>query len=243
MDINLVLFSTTQGHKGRDTYQETASSLFSKIDRSFFKGAFAHIKNTDQKKCDEMVANYSDMGIRTFVSNGQLVHHSQNHAFWSKEYYKDVFRMVSESVIRKEKYFFWLEDDWVLRNKKDLREIFEESLNFLEDDPDTICVRFLSESEVTDDRPDWFKDIFHEKGEIFKQGLKFTKWGPVHPFGPSILKTEQVFGAWNLVMRNMHILDYEHCELVATQILKQFSTSTTPFAFYNKDLIYSHHIG
>jgi hypothetical protein len=190
-----------------------------------------------------MVANYSDMGILSFISNGDLVHHSQNHSFWAKEYYKDVFRMVSETVIRKDKYFFWLEDDWILENKKDLREIFEESLSFLESDPDTVCVRFIGESELGADKNGWHKDFFLCERDIYKQGPRYTKWGPVHSFQPSILRTEQVFGAWHLAIKNLHILDNEHCELVSGKLLNQFSTSNTPFSFYNKELIHSRHIG
>jgi len=246
MNISLVIFSTTMGHKGRMTHKETLRDLSSKISFARFDGGtFAHIKSMDDRVKSEMIKDFNEYGVKSIITPGNLVHHSQDHAAWSKEYYNDVFTMVSQDEIRRTKYFFWLEDDWVLRLKEiDLIAALNRGINFLDKNPNMICVRFLSESELVKDHPEgFFQDYERVDGDIFRQGLKWTKWGPTHPFGPSILRTEQVYGSWRLVIENPRLLDHEHCELVSGRALRLFTTDEKPFCFFDPEKVYAHHIG
>jgi hypothetical protein len=60
-----------------------------------------------------------------------MVHWSENHSSHSAGYFKDIYKAYSDLELRKQKYSFWLEDDWLLSLKSvSLKEAFKESLDF-----------------------------------------------------------------------------------------------------------------
>ena len=52
LPLNLIVFSTTMGHGGRHTYEESINDLFEKFDPIFFANRVLHLKtrNGEEEK-------------------------------------------------------------------------------------------------------------------------------------------------------------------------------------------------
>tara|TARA_R110002020_G_scaffold92416_11_gene223789 strand:+ start:1056 stop:1787 length:732 start_codon:yes stop_codon:yes gene_type:complete len=238
--LNLIIFATTMGHGGRHTYTETVGSLFSQVNPKLFANKVMHLKAREGEDdvAEEIEQFCCENNIRLIKTTDDVVHHSESHLTHSAQYFKDIFKAYSDPQIRKTKYSLWLEDDWVLRlGEIKLADAISQSISFLEDDPDQLCVRFNSSKEPEG-------NYIVENENIFTQAKDFTKYGPAFSFQPNINRTSEIFLAWKTLQNYLYQLGTYHCELMASHLLIQnFSNSETPFSFFNPEKAHSRHIG
>ena len=241
LPVNLIIFSTTMGHGGRHTYKETINSLFNQIDPNIFANKVLHLKSRNEEEdiAAEIKEFCNEKNIRAIESKEEIVHHSENHLCHSAGYFKDIYTAYSDLDLRKQKYSFWLEDDWILNPRViSLGTIFKQSLDFLNENPDQLCVRFNGAKDF-----EKAKKSIKRSHNFFTQDLNYTEYGPTFTFQPNINRTNEIFIAWKAAQTYLDKLDKVHCELMSGELLKQLTNTRTPFSFFNPKKIYSEHIG
>lgn len=242
LPLNLIVFCTTMGHGGRHTYKDSITNLYGKIDSNLFANKVLHLKTRygEESIADEIKEFCNSVNIRVIESKESIVHHSENHLSHSAGYFKDIYKSYSDLDIRKQKYSFWLEDDMLLQvNKVTLEDLFKKSIEFLDNNPDQLCVRFNLAEEFKDDASDYLV----EDENIFTQAINYTQYGPTFTFQPNVSRTSEIFLAWKTAQNHLDKLGSYHCELMSGDILKEMSNSNTPFSFFNPSRVYSKHIG
>jgi len=242
LPVNLIVFCTTMGHGGRHTYQDCLDNLRSKVDLSIFSNKLLHLKSRDGEEniADTIKSFCSDLDIRVIETKENIVHHSENHLTHSAGYFKDIFKSYSDPIIRQQKYSFWLEDDELIQtNKIDLEDGFKKSIEFLEENPKQICVRFNRAKDFKDDDSEYLV----ENENIFTQAINYTQYGPTFTFQPNINRTDQIFTAWKEAQNHLDKLGKVHCEIMSGFLLKKMTDCETPFSFFNPKKIYSKTIG
>lgn len=241
LPINLIVFSTTMGHAGKQTYKETIDRLLGQIDGCLFSSKVLHLKSRqgEEDVADEIKSFCSDFGIRVIETKEEVVHHSENHLSHSAGYFKDIYKAYSDVEIRKQKYSLWLEDDWLFKSKLCLEMVFKECLKFLDDNPDQLCVRFNGAKDFSDPEGEFLV----ESENISTQAINYTKYGPTFTFQPNINRTNEIFIAWKAAQHHLDKLGSYHCELMSGDLLKNMSNSKTPFSFFNPQKAYTEHIG
>jgi hypothetical protein len=230
------------GHGGRHTYKDSITNLYDKIDSNLFANRVLHLKTRDGEEsiADEVKAFCNSFDIRVIETKENIVYHAENHQVHSAGYFKDIYKSYSDLDIRKQKYSFWLEDDELLQvNKISLEDSFKKAIEFLDNNPDQLCVRFNRAKEFKDDDSDYLV----EDENIFTQAINYTKYGPTFTFQPNISRTSEIFSAWKAAQNHLDKLGSYHCELMSGDLLKLMSNSDTPFSFFNPKKIYSKHIG
>tara|TARA_R110001592_G_scaffold168192_1_gene404062 strand:+ start:385 stop:1137 length:753 start_codon:yes stop_codon:yes gene_type:complete len=239
--LNLIIFSTTMGHGGEHTYSNVIESLFDQFDPRLFSNKILHLKTREGEEsiADSIKSLCSNKNIRVIESKESIVHHSENHLSHSAGYFKDIYKAYSDLEVREQKYSLWLEDDWIIQSKTPIRNLIEEALDFLDKNPNQLCVRF--------NRGDGFNepdgDFHKETDNIFTQAINYTKYGPTFTFQPNISRTSEIFLAWKTAQNYLDKLGSYHCELMSGDLLKPMSNSNTPFSFFNPSKVYSEHIG
>ena len=239
LPLNLIVFCTTMGHGGRHTYKDSIVNLYDKIDSNLFANKILHLKTRDG---EEIIADEfcNSVDIRVIETKENIVYHAENHQVHSAGYFKDIYKAYSDLDIRKQKYSFWLEDDELLQvNKISLEDVFKKSIEFLDNNPDQLCVRLNRADEFQDDNSDYLV----ENENIFTQAINYTQYGPTFTFQPNVSRTSEIFLAWKTAQKYLDKLGSYHCELVSGEILKKMSNSNTPFSFFNPSKAYSKHIG
>ena len=229
------------GHGGQHTYSDVIEDLFKKVDPNLFSNKVLHLKTRDEEEsvADKIKSFCCVYGIRVIETKESIVHHSENHLSHSAGYFKDIYKAYSDQEVRKQKYSLWLEDDWLINSKISLNEVLEESLEFLDNNPDQLCVRFNRGKEYGP--PDG--DHNNETGDILTQAINYTQYGPTFTFQPNISRTNEIFIAWKAAQQYLVKLGSYHCELMSGDLLKPMSNSNTPFSFFNPKKLYSEHIG
>jgi hypothetical protein len=241
LPLNLIIFSTTMGHGGRHTYEETINDLFEKFNPKLFSNKVLHLKvrNEEKDKAEEIKDFCSKLDIRVIETEEDVVHHSEDHLCHSAGYFKDIYKAYSDLELRKQKYSLWLEDDWLFNSRViSLENAFKQSIKFLDENPDQLCVRFNSEQDFK--KP---KKSIKKSHNFFHQDLDYTQYGPTFTFQPNINRTNEIFIAWKAAQMYLDKLGIVHCEIMSGQLLKQLTNSPTPFSFFNPKKIYSSHIG
>ena len=143
-----------------------------------------------QKKIKSFCSN---LDIRVIETKENIVHHSENHLTHSAGYFKDIFKTYSDPIIREQKYSFWLEDDELIQtNKITLEDAFRKSIDFLEDNPRQICVRFNRAKKFKDDDLPYLV----EDDNILTQAINYTQYGPTFTFQPNINRNRS--NIWSL---------------------------------------------
>ena len=242
LPLNLIVFATTMGHGGRHTYKETIEGLFSKIDPAIFTNLLLHLKTREgeEKIADKIKDFCLSFHIRVLETKENIVHHSENHLTHSAAYFKDIFKAYSDLEIRKTKYSLWLEDDAPIMNQNiDLFKAFQESIFFLDENPDQLCVRFNRSEGFNDAQEGSIK----ENNNFFTQDSNYTKYGPTFTFQPNISRTNEIFIAWKMAQAHLDKLGSYHCELMSGDLLKNMTNSKTPFSFFNPLKVYSKDTG
>ena len=241
LPINLIVFSTTMGHGGKHTYKETLNSLFEQVDDCVFANKVLHLKSREGEEeiADEIKNFCCDLSIRVIETKEDVVHHSENHLSHSAGYFKDIYKAYSDLELRKQKYSLWLEDDWLFKLRViSLKNALKQSIEFLDENPNQMCVRFNSGDSFK--KP---KKSIKKSHNFFTQDLDYTAYGPTFTFQPNINRTSETFIAWKGAQRYLDKLGKVHCELMSGELLKQLTNTRTPFSFFNPKKIYSEHIG
>ena len=143
LPLNLIVFCTTMGHGGRHTYKDGITNLYDKIDSNLFANKILHLKTRDGEEiiADEIKEFCNSVDIRVIETRENIVYHAENHQVHSAGYFKDIYKAYSDLDIRKQKYSFWLEDDELLQvSKITLEDVFKKSIEFLDNNPDQLCV-------------------------------------------------------------------------------------------------------
>ncbi len=214
LPLNLIVFATTMGHQGDhnnpagDTYETTISNLFSQIDPSLFQNKIMHLKvrSEEKEKAEEIKDFCRSKDIRVIESHEDIVHHFKDSLSHAAGYFKDIYKAYSDIEVRKTKYSLWLEDDWLIRlNQIKLEDVFLESINFLDDNPDQLCVRY----NLPDDSVWGFRkpkgNYFSESGNILTQAEDYSKYGPCFTFQPHINRTTEIFLAWKTMQTYLDV--------------------------------------
>ena len=241
LPLNLIVFCTTMGHGGKYTYKDCITNLYDQMDSNLFVNKLLHLKTRDgeEKVADEIKAFCNSVDIRVIESKENIVYHSENHLSHSAGYFKDIYKAYSDKEIRKQKYSLWLEDDWLINSKICLKQVVGECLEFLDNNPDQLCVRLNRSEEYGP--PDG--DSHKETGDILTQAVNYTQYGPTFTFQPNISRTNEIFIAWKAAQQHLDKLGSYHCELMSGDLLKPMSNSNTPFSFFDPEKLYSEHIG
>ncbi len=229
------------GHGGKHTYKECLDSLFGQLDSCLFANKVLHLKSREGEEdvANEIKLLCSNLAIRVIETKEEVVHWSENHLAHSAGYFKDIYRAYSDLEIRKQKYSLWLEDDWLFNSKICLEEAFKESLEFLDDNPNQLCVRFNGVKGFFDPEGEYLV----ENGNILTQAINYTKYGPTFTFQPNLSRTNEIFIAWKAAQAHLDKLGSYHCELMSGDLLKSMTDSKTPFSFFNTNRVYAQHIG
>jgi len=252
LPLNLIIFCTTapkyghgnntENYKSNYTYEKTINSLFDQVDKNLFKNKLLHLKSREgEEGVADNIKNFcDDKDIRVIETKENFEHHSDNALSHAAGYFKDIYKAFSDLDIRKQKYSLWLEDDYLFRLRMiSLEEAFKQSIKFLDNNPEQLCVRFNLGLNFTK-----AVNSIKESHNIFTQDLNYTQYGPTFTFQPNISRTTDIFVAWRAAQNLLHKLEILHCELVSGEILKtNLTNSPTPFSFFNPKKIFSEHIG
>tara|TARA_R100000008_G_C3562553_1_gene157108 strand:- start:472 stop:1242 length:771 start_codon:yes stop_codon:yes gene_type:complete len=254
LPLNLIIFATTipkyghgnnsEGYTAEYTYEKVIDSLFSNIDRNIFSNKLLHLKSRDgeAKIAEDIKKLCSKHEIRVIETKADVQHHSENPLNHASEYFKDIYKAFSDISLRKEKYSLWLEDDYIFECKDtNLLQAFKESIDFLDENPDQLCVRFNHSDGRGFGEPEG--EYLIENDNIFTQAINYTKYGPTFTFQPNISRTNEIFIAWKTAQQYLDKLKSYHCELMSGELLRGMTNSKTPFSFYNTNKVYSDHIG
>ena len=230
------------GHAGRHTYKDCINNLYDRVDKNIFKNRLLHLKTREgEEDTAEQIKKFcEDKDIRIIETIENIVHHSENHQTHSAGYFKDIYKAYSDLDIRKQKYSFWLEDDELLQSSNiSLDDAIKKSIDFLDNNPDQLCVRFNRAEQFKD--PDG--EFLTENENIFTQSVNYTKYGPTFTFQPNINRTNEIFIAWKAAQNYLDKLGSYHCELMSGDLLSGLTNSKTPFSFFNTNKAYSKTIG
>ena len=254
LPLNLIIFCTTMpkyGHGNNSekytadyTYEKTIDSLFDQVDKNIFKNRLLHLKSREKErdKAEEIKEFCKSRDIRVIETVTDVSHHSEDPLSHAAEYFKDIYRAYSDLEIRKQKYSLWLEDDYVLNcDHLELESAFKKSINFLDENPDQLCVRFNHGDGKGFTKPKG--DYLVENNFIFTQAINSTKYGPTFTFQPNINRTNEIFIAWKMAQAHLDKLGAYHCELMSGDLLNNMTNSKTPLSFFNSLKFYSDHIG
>tara|TARA_B100000953_G_C17996490_1_gene413744 strand:- start:327 stop:1058 length:732 start_codon:yes stop_codon:yes gene_type:complete len=230
------------------TYPQVIESLFDQVKPDVFQNRVLHLKSRAQEadKAEEIKKYCASQDIRVIETKGDLIHHSKNPLSHAAGYYKDIYKAYSDIKLRKTKYSLWLEDDFIFKcSDGSLHDSFVNSIDFLNENPDQMCVRYNQSNHDTVAAEDYKKRGHTKVNEnIFCQDTDYTEWGATFTFQPNINRTAEIFCAWKAGQAYLNNLHQIHCELLSGELLKHFTNNpTTPFNFYNPEKVYSEHIG
>lgn len=232
--ITLAIFATTKGHfDHRNIYKSTVNDLFNQVGRNFFADNVVHIKREsgDDVTFNEMSEFFSSFGFTILTTFGSWKHYDQSHYV---EHAKDIITLMSHPLVQKNKYVFWLEDDFLLRTNDDnLLSAFKTATDTLENDPDILNVRFLKNVADTELLQ------FHQK-----LNDKVFLHNDVYSFNPNLIRSRDTWLLSRIFsrqyFRNLHI----HIERFATEVLKQIPSRTEgTFSAFDLNYAKACHIG
>lgn len=230
--LAILLFSTSRGHFGfKNSYEFVVDNLVGKVG---FGLKLAHIKFQEGE--EDTLINMGDFlekkGYAVLRTEGKWKHNSISHA---EEYFKDQLKLFSAHA---KPYSLLAEDDFVIKTSaKSIEFYLKHGVQFLEDNPQALCVRVNSEPDRHLNGATKIDDL------IYRQDEDRSKWGSTFTFQPTIVRTRDYLFALKLINQNLNLLETTHCELLSGYVFKQFSDDKSPFYFFDPDLIWCEHIG
>ena len=243
LPLNLIIFCTTMpkyGHGNNSekytadyTYEKTIDSLFDQVDKNIFKNRLLHLKSREEEKdkAEEIKEFCKSRDIRVIETVTHVAHHSEDPLSHAAEYFKDIYRAYSDLEIRKQKYSLWLEDDYVFDcDLLELESAFKKSMNFLDEKPDQLCVRFNHGDGRGFTDPEG--DYLVENDFIFTQAINYTKYGPTFTFQPNINRTNEIFIAWKTAQEHLDKLGSYHCESYVWRLIKKYDQFENALFFF-----------
>jgi len=238
--ISLALYLSTKGHFGyKDCYKKTIDRFEKVIGGDFFDSMYklAHIKVSPQ---DEKL--FLEMKEFLYVNYNFTVLHSvadwsHNDVSHSVEYYKDKLKVYSHPKLHQTPFSIFFEDDWLLSCYGS--DLLKQGVEFLEENLDCLCVRINNNCE----KFEAFQYLDTDNPNIKLQSLSSTKWGPTFTFQPTIVRTKEWYHALRWINKDQELIKRTHCELISGHVMKNFSDSNTPFAYFDNEFASVEHIG
>lgn len=156
LPLTLALFTSTRGHFGRDTYQDTVNDLLRQLPTGW-EALHANVKwePGEETKRDEMKAWLEARGFTVTTPCKQWKHHDATH----QEGYLEDIGLVMEQI--KTPYYLHLEDDMWLRSEEPLERHLAEAIEILSEYPNCTQVRFAR----------WANEADRIKGLRAKHGI------------------------------------------------------------------------
>jgi hypothetical protein len=225
LPINIVLFTSTAGHYGFDTYKTTVNHLEKKLSPYTFNEKFAHIKVRPQEahKMPEMIDFFYENKYRVIVTEGD----------WSRgmshqhEYLKDIFKIFNDGHVHSAPYSFWVEDDSpiLLKDATPLGEHIKNAINILSSNKDLLNIRFSRETILK------------------SQNNQYVIPVNTFDFQPNIGRTRDLFIAAKIIQDNWSQFQYMQCEAAFKMASDFLSYHPYKYLAFNPDMVTSYHIG
>jgi hypothetical protein len=242
--VSLTFYTTSKGHFGnRDCYRSTIERLVEDGILYSFSERVAHIKDSGEGT-EDIKRFLVDHGFEIKIRKGEWDNHnhvSKNSDFPIAGYYGDMFNLMSEQSVQNNEFIFFLEDDNIINNKKELTYFLKEGVNLLRKNKDILCIRInRTDIEGWDD----ISKATKITKDIYVQDEDYTKYGPTLTFQPTIMRTRDWFAAVRFINKNWDQFKDSHCEIVSGHVMRYlFSDASKPFAFFDPELISCEHIG
>lgn len=238
--VALVLYTSTKGHFDyKECYQHTVKRLMGQLPLFSFFYKIAHIKVSQGEEAfaDEMECWLKVNGFKVLRTQGEWKHDCQNNSH-AKEYYKDMYKTLSDKKLHDYPYVLCMEDDWLLSFTDSKGESYmRKAVDVLDSDFNKLCVRINNKAENDTSKATKISE------SIFMQNLDYTPYGPTYTFQPTIVRTKEWYHSVRLINNNLQILDTQHCELVSGNVLKNFTDDQCPFLFFDPEEANAEHIG
>lgn len=227
--ITLALFTTTKGHYDhKEIYKTTISSLLKKT--SVFTDKIVHIKREkdDELVYHEMVKFFVDLNFDIIETFGEWKHNDVSHFV---EHAKDIVTLMRHKTVQKNKYVFWLEDDFIFESGDPLDKIFKYIIQILDENPNKLNVRFLRDGI---DIPTLYPTLSYDNNKYFAHKDVFS-------FNPTVLRSRD---AWILSIHFIRAFNPQiHIERFATESLRPLSADIDPFLSLHTEFAKCIHIG
>lgn len=234
--ITLCLYTSTRGHFGGSTYQETVTSLLSQVSADTWGAMIAHVKVStgDEARAQEMSEWLHEQGFYVANTTQDWRHGDQTH---QDGYLQDALRVTS---LVKTPFLMHHEDDFLLRPyAANLNAHLYQAVVQLEEDPELMQVRI----------PRYSNEVERILGLRAKHGIDGrAEWSTNRKWfrhndlsmNPFIARTRDMRAAFRLVMMSNLPKHIEHGTAAALKVL---SSSPLPFACFNPESLRCGHIG
>jgi hypothetical protein len=243
-DLGIVLYTSTKGHFGyTDCYKHTVNRLiqcFPHCWESLVRVAHIKYSSTDNAEIlSEMIRFLKEKGFDVLTSTGDWSHNTSSHA---NGYYQDMEKALGYWPLHKKRYVLVCEDDWLLNFQTNPTSSIINAINLMDRDLNTMCVRI--NHDIHQNLQEAEESVVEG---IFRQGLKYTEYGPTFTFQPTIVRLKEWYHSVRLINKKASkhetFFNDVHCELVSGEMLKVFSDSEKPFCFFDPRKVNAEHIG
>ena len=236
LPISLCLYLTTKGHWSyKDCYRHTVRNISSHIPLDNFGSLVAHVKVSSGDSETPFVKFLEENGFKVLVTYQDWNRKDNNHA---EAYFKDMLKVMGDEEVHKNEFVIHQEDDFPWQvEKRDAVFYWNHAIKLLKSDKDLLAVRV--NDEINQDVSKAKKiDQF-----TFQQNLDYTRWGPTLTFQPTIVRTRDWFFSVEMINKYWENLKDQHCELTSGLAMRNFTSSRTPFYFFDPKMFNCRHIG
>lgn len=199
LPIAVCLFTSTKGHFGYSTYEDTLNHLNKQIPLSYFSALYSHIKISpgSEEIAERMADNLKKRGFHVETTVGE----------WSRgmshqnAYLEDMRKASQSQFIQSQPYMLLLEDDSpFLCHEESLTACLQEMVRLLHDCSDVVSTRFIRKIDFDGGVP-----IIYQDKNYF--------WSPNFDFQPAILRSRDYLLANKVIEDNWNKLSQTQCEL------------------------------
>lgn len=234
MNVTLGFFTSTKGHFGRkDTYQYTFESLINQDIFSIIDEFVIHIKvSPEEDKIASEIEKWFQSKLKgknynILKTKGSWAHDDASHR---EGYTRDIYKVLSHSDPND--LFFWMEDDWIIEGDNPSDKLWEslERFEYLE----TLNIRINNQPLE--------KDVEDYAPNLFRQGPKYTQWGPTMTFQPNLSRVRDLQIIYNLILKDWERHKNIHIELINGEMAKMILPDPH-FLLFDYNELKARHIG
>lgn len=236
LPLTLVLFTSTKGHFGRDTYQRTVNDWLHQLPAHNWAALHANVKwePGQETKCDEMKVWLKARGFVVTTPCQAWRHQDPSH----QQGYLDDMYLVTSTI--KSSYYLHLEDDFLLcpQQRFDTDAWLAGAIRCLEHDTSLLQVRFAR----------WANEVERIESLKVKHGIdaKVIRntngdfWHSDWSNNPFVARTRDVHAA----LRFLSVTNLpRHSEHGLATAMKLLTHNQTPFYSFDPSKVYCRHIG
>lgn len=239
--LSFIFYSSCRGHFGfKNSYKFTIENFFKEVTmfKRFKKSC--HIKYSKEEilELDKIENWLAEKDFFVVKTEGEWKHNDSLNSH-AKEYYKDQLKMFTKEIgeIPEKEFSLFCEDDYLIHSDKNLSFYLKEGVDFLQKNPQALCVRINSEPNKKTEGATKINEF------IYRQDEDYTPYGSTFTFQPTIVRTRDWWHSLRIINNNLHLLDSVHCEILSGQVFKQFSDDESPFYFFDPEVLWCEHIG